>query len=160
MKESGMLVKPHVRRMWWQWLREEGLRYLVFLFGGGLSLLMNLVLTTFFTTTLHLWHMLSFALALSIEMAFLLVYHTRVTFRKEGRIERFVAVIGLISFCNWCGVFVVDHWLMPAFSFTMWELTVRDYHVSIVLVAGVISVLNYMLNRFWVFEPEAKQPAV
>ncbi len=114
-------------------------RYLRFIIGGGLSLLLNLAITYLLTELLHLWHMLSFAIALGVEILFLFVYHTRITFKQNGNFFRFAFITLFISGLNWVFVYVLS------------EVLGIYYLVSIVVSALVISVLNYTLNRFFVF---------
>lgn len=114
-------------------------RYIKFLFGGGLSLLLNLGITYIFTEFLHLWHMLSFAIALLCEILFLFVYHSSVTFRKNGKFWTFTAVILFISGLNWLFVYFLT------------EILSLQYLIAIVLAAGVISLLNYVINKKLVF---------
>jgi putative flippase GtrA len=115
-------------------------RYIKFVFGGGLALILNLIITYFLTEVMHLWHMVSFAIALGLELLFLLIYHTLITFKKKGKILLFVLIISFISTLNWILVFIMT----IEFHFY--------YLISIVLVAGVVSIVNYFLNRNLVFE--------
>ena len=78
-------------------LKKDLFRYVKFLFGGGLSLLLNLLITYSLTEFLQLWHMLSFGIALGCEILFLFVYHSYVTFRKDGKFLVFALVVLFIS---------------------------------------------------------------
>ena len=57
-------------------IKKDIYRYIKFLFGGGVSLIINLIITYVLTEFLNLWHMLSFSIALGIEIVFLFFYHT------------------------------------------------------------------------------------
>ncbi len=115
-------------------------RYVKFLFGGGLSLLLNLFITYSLTEFLQLWHMLSFGIALGCEILFLFVYHSYVTFRKDGKFWLFAAVILFISGLNWLFVYLLT------------EILTLSYLIAIVFSAGAISLLNYALNKKLVFK--------
>lgn len=121
-------------------LRQDLFRYIKFLFGGSLSLLLNLGITYVLTEFFHLWHMLSFAIALGCEILFLFGYHSVVTFGKNGRFLLFVLVIMFISVLNWLAVYVLT------------EILTLPYLIAIVLSAGVISLLNYGINKRVVFK--------
>ncbi len=114
-------------------------RYVCFLFGGGLSLIINLLITYALTEFFHLWHMASFALALMFEIIFLFIYHSLVTFKKKGKFLVFIFVILVISLLNWSFVYLFS------------EILGVYYLISIVVVAGLISLLNYLLNKKFVF---------
>ena len=120
-------------------LKQDLYKYVKFLFGGGLSLLLNLGITYLLTEVFQLWHMLSFAIALGCEIFFLFAYHSYVTFRKNGKFWLFAAVILCISALNWLVVYLLT------------EFLTLPYLIAIVLAAGVISVLNYGLNKRLVF---------
>ena len=67
-------------------MKKDIYRYLKFVFGGGFSLILNLLITSVLTEYLQLWHMLSFSIALGIEILFLFVYHSLITFKKKGKL--------------------------------------------------------------------------
>ena len=117
----------------------ELFRYFRFLIGGGLSLLFGLGITYAFTEVLGLWHMVSLAIAISIEALFLFLYHSVITFRKKGRFWLFMLVVLFISDLNWILVYVAS---------VTWNF---NYLLSIVVVAGMVSVLNFWMNRWLVF---------
>jgi putative flippase GtrA len=121
-------------------VRKDLFRYVKFVFGGGLSLILNLIITYFLTEMLALWHMLSFGIALCVEILFLFGYHSLVTFRKKGKFGRFVIVILFISVLNWGFVYLLS------VTFGL------QYLISIVVSAGVISIVNYLINRAVVFK--------
>lgn len=120
-------------------VRADLFRYIRFLFGGGLSLLLNLGITYVLTEYFNLWHMLSFAIALGCEILFLFSYHSYVTFRKNGKFWLFALVILFISGLNWMGVYALT------------EVLTLPYLIAILLSAGVISLLNYGINKKVVF---------
>ncbi len=120
-------------------IKENWYGYFKFLFGGGLSLILNLTVTYLLTEFFQLWHMLSFAIALCTEILFLFGYHSLVTFRTKGKFWVFLIVILFISALNWVGVYLAS---------VVLEI---HYIISIVIVALIISVLNYFLNKRLVF---------
>lgn len=123
-------------------IKKDIFRYVKFIFGGGLSLILNLIVTYLLTEFLMLWHMVSFGIALAIEILFLFTYHSLVTFRKRGKFGLFVIVILFISVLNWLFVYL--------FSVVLGI----QYLISIVVVALIISLLNYFLNKKLVFKPK------
>ena len=79
-------------------IKKDLYRYVKFVFGGGISLILNLLITYLLTELIGFWHMVSFAIALSLETIFLFAYHSKVTFKVNGKFKIFVIVILLISF--------------------------------------------------------------
>lgn len=114
-------------------------RYFKFIFGGGLSLILNLMVTYFLTEILLFWHMFSFAIALGLEIIFLFLYHSVFTFKKRGHFGRFVIIVLFISGLNWLAVYLLS------------VILGIHYIPSIVISALIISILNYFLNKKIVF---------
>jgi len=121
-------------------IKKDIYRYLKFIFGGGLSLIINLIITYFLTEYIYLWHMLSFSIALGLEILFLFFYHTFITFKKQGKLTLFITIILIISGMNWIAVYFLS------------IIIGIQYLIAITLSAGVISILNYLLNRNLVFK--------
>jgi putative flippase GtrA len=120
--------------------KKDLFKYVKFVFGGGLSLMLNLLVTYALTEFVHIWHMLSFGIALLVELLFLFGYHSRITFNKKGNFLTFAAIILFISGLNWIFVYLLS------------EIFEVYYLVSIILVAVIISFLNYALNNKIVFK--------
>ena len=114
-------------------------KYFKFLVGGGISLLISLALTYLLTEYVHLWHMTSFALVLGVEVIFLFLYHSVITFKKRGKFLLFIFIILFISDLNWIFVYYLS------------EVFEIYYVFAIILSAGVISILNFSMNKLLVF---------
>ena len=114
--------------------------YFKFLIGGGLSLLLNLGITFTLTEHLTIHYMASYTLALLIEIIFLFLYHSVITFKKRGRFWLFFFVVLFISDLNWILVYFIS------------KILKENYLVSIVIAAGIISIINFSLNRLLVFK--------
>ena len=118
----------------------EAFSYFKFLIGGGISLLFGLGITYALTEVIGLWHMLSLAIAIVIEALFLFWYHSVITFRKKGRFWLFIVVVLFISDLNWILVYIAS---------VTWNF---NYLLSIIIVAGMVSILNFLINRWLVFK--------
>ena len=114
--------------------------YVKFIIGGCISLILNLIVTWLLTEFIGLWHMISFGIALGTEVVFLFIYHTLITFKKKGKLARFVIVILIISGLNWLAVGLLS------------VILGLPYLIAIVISAGVISVANYIINKKLVFK--------
>ena len=118
----------------------EAFSYFKFLIGGGISLLFGLGITYALTEVIGLWHMLSLAIAIVIEALFLFLYHSVITFKKKGRFGLFILVVLFISDLNWILVYIAS---------VTWNF---NYLISIVAVAGMVSAINFGMNRWLVFK--------
>ena len=121
-------------------LKKDIYRYIKFLIGGSISLIINLIITYVLTEYLNLWHMLSFSIALGVEIVFLFAYHSFVTFNKKGRVSIFIIIILIISGMNWIAVYFLS------------IIIGIQYLIAIILSAGAISIINYLLNKNFVFK--------
>ena len=119
-------------------------RYLVFITGGGTGMLINLCLTYVLTEYVHLWYMLSYAIGQTVNLLFNFFYHRHITFTVTSRgKERFGKFI-LVS----VGV-ILTSWLL------VWYITEHIglyYILSIVIVAFFVSVIDFLINKMWVFK--------
>lgn len=120
-------------------LKPDLLRYITFLFGGGLGLIINVIITYLLTEFFGLWHMVSFSIAMGLEVIFLFTYHTLVTFKKRGNLLRYLIVVLSVGGLNWLAVYFLSV-ILPV-----------PYLIAIILSAGVISIANYLLNKKLVF---------
>jgi len=121
-------------------LNSNYFRYFKFLIGGGLSLLLNLFITFILTEYVHIWYMASFAIALGMEIFFLFLYHSVITFKKKGNFILFFLIILFISDLNWILVYLTT------------ELLNWHYLFAIVIVAGTVSIINFLFNKYFVFK--------
>ena len=121
-------------------IKKDLFRYVKFVFGGGISIVINLIITYILTEMFSIWQMISFSIALSLEVIFLFIYHSFITFKKNGNLKLFIIVILSISALNWIFVYILT------------ELFNVQYLIAIVFVAGTISIFNYFINKKLVFK--------
>jgi len=120
--------------------KSELKRYFTFITGGAISTGIGVLITFLLTKYLHMWYMLSFAIALCIEIIFLFAYHTYITFKTKGDFIKFTMNIIIISFLNWIFVYFFS------------VIVGINYVISILFVALIISVLNYTVNKILIFK--------
>ncbi len=126
-----------------QW-KADIFRYIKFIFGGGISLVINLILTYLLTQQFQIPFIVSFGIVLLLEILFLFVYHSFVTFKKKGEFIPFALVIIFITALNFGFVWILTNFLH------------LYQYLAIILSAGIISVLNYFLNKRLVFLKKEK----
>ena len=114
-------------------------QYIKFVLGGGLALVINLILTIFLTEYFKIWHIYSYGIIQLIELFFLYYYHSIITFKVFARFIKFFAVITLVAFSNWLFVLIISY------------LTNFSYIIIIVFVTCIISLINFCVNKIYVF---------
>jgi len=136
----------------------ELIKYAQFIFGGGLGLLANLAVTYVLADIIGLWFRASYAIGLAANVLFNFLYHRHITFgRKDksmSRLYKFIPLTLAVTATNYILVLtftelIILKWLMPV-SF------LQQYYnyMAIVAVTGLVSVINYLANKLWVFRSE------
>ena len=57
-------------------MRDDLIKYIIFIFGGGLGFLVNFIITVLLTEVFGLWHMLSFSIGIIGNFLVNFFYHT------------------------------------------------------------------------------------
>jgi len=120
-------------------------RYIIFIFGGGLGLVINLLITFVLTEYFYLWHMFSYSIGLTLNIIINYIYHTKITFkieRSKNRLIKFVVVFLLMVLLNWFFVY----YFTEIIGFK------KYYLIVIVAVTFVLSIINYLINKLYVFK--------
>jgi len=127
-------------------------RYLIFIFGGGLGLVLTLLITTVLTEILSMWYALSYAIGLAIGTSFKFMFHRRITFGNlsqwRTRFRRYVTVIISLNGLNWLLVFAGTEILANIFQE---EVKAIYYTSTIIFVTAFMSIANFLINKKWVF---------
>ena len=119
-------------------------KYAVFVTGGGIDLLLSLLITTPLTEFLGIPYWISYFFGLVAAILFTFIYHRHVTFGMKSawksRFLKFGIVVTLIVIANY---FLV---------LTATEILQFHYLISIFLVTLILSVINFGVNKIWVFK--------
>jgi putative flippase GtrA len=125
-------------------------KYPIFVFGGIAIYLYEVVLTYTLTEFFNVWYYLAYVIAVSTGSCILFLFHRSYTFqqmdKKIRRLVKFVFVLGVINLMNLTFVFVT----VERFGI--------HYMTAITLAAATFSVLNYQLNKIWVFREYQRTP--
>src|SRR3989338_476957 len=124
-------------------------RFWVFSIGGGLGAIVNWAITVALTEILLIPWEASYAVGLSINLLLNFFFNMMITFRKHSealrRFVRFLAVSISTILLNYVSSVALENILGAVISFRF------NYLVSIILVTCGIAVVNYKLNKWWVF---------
>lgn len=127
--------------------------YLVFIMGGGARFLFVALLTLLLIEVLNFPYTISYGAALTVGVISAFFYNRIFTFNTltawKPRLLKFVVIIPIIDVSNWVLVIAITQ----AFAdFYDTAVLPRYYWPAIFLVTSVLSVLNFGLNKFWVFK--------
>lgn len=124
-------------------LGETG-RYIVFIAGGGMGMFINLCITYVLTEFVCFWYMLSYAIGQTVNLLFNFFYHRHITFtvtsQTKGRFGKFILVSAGVIPTSWLLVWFITEYLQ------------FYYILSIILVAFLVSIIDFLINKMWVFK--------
>jgi len=116
--------------------------YFIFSIGAILIFLIQITIAIVLTEIFHIWHMYSYAIALVCDILLLYIYHSFITFKGWNRMPnnfaRFLLLYIFSYTLSWLLVFAITH--------------LGIYYIpSIIFVSMIMSILNYNINKRWVF---------
>jgi putative flippase GtrA len=140
MKEKIKKINYKIKKNFAKVLRA---RIEYFFIGGFLVFLLEWLFTIFLTETFLIPLRISYFISLVLGFSILYLFHKNLTFRVKisstlKNYRRFILTYIFSSIANWSLVAV---------------LTIKfNYIIIIPFISFLFGVLNYLLNRYWVFE--------
>lgn len=119
-------------------------KYFIFIFGGFLGALIGWLITFLMTQFAGFYYLVSFTIGEIGTFIFNFTYHKNVTFKNSKK--------PFWTFLKFIGSYLLIYVLNVIFIYLMTEKLGFYYMVSIVTVTLVLSVLNFILNRLFVFK--------
>lgn len=127
-------------------------QYLIFIFGGGIGIVLAVLTTTVLTEVFKLWYGLSYGFGLIVSTIFKFLYHRSITFNRlswwKTRFARFIFLTVLMVIANWLLVYASSEALANIFHE---EVKAPYYITAIFLVGALLSIVNFGFNKRWVF---------
>ena len=113
-----------------------------FAFGGILIFLIEWILSILLTELLFIPVKISYSISLFLGLSFLYLFHKRITFQIKspfslGVYEKFMFVYLISYIANWILVSIL--------------ISRISYILAIPLISIPLGVLNYLINRHWIF---------
>jgi len=130
-------------------------RFIIFCIGGGLGAIINWAISFFLTTVLGIYYLLSYTLAQSVNIIFNFLWNRHITFKiKTKATKRFIKFITVsistaalsILFVYLIKEFIIDN----LYKIMMFGQDL-NYLAAIIIVTFIVAVINYLLNKIWVF---------
>lgn len=119
-------------------------KYLTFVIGGGLGLLINLIITIILSEIFGVKETISYVFGLGANVLFNFAYHKYITFQVKDKTRERFSKFAIITLAI-TGI----NYILVYFSI---EILGIFYIVSIITITLFISVLNYLVNKIWVFK--------
>jgi len=115
----------------------------IFLIGGGLGALINLALTYLLTEFFGVWYMGAYSLGVCANIIFNFWYHKNITFKIQDKLRRRMVKFALTNVFIGGGIMVLVYMLT--------EILKVQYILSGIIAIGLMSIINFLINKFWVF---------
>ena len=125
-------------------------QFAIFLFGGGTGALINLAVTYFLTEASGLRYIIAYFIGIILNILFNFFYHRAVTFGVRDNIHQRMARFFPVS------IFIGGSILLLIYFFT--EKLAIWYIYSGIMAIVIMSVINFFINKFWVFFQYAEAP--
>lgn len=118
----------------------------IFLIGGGIGAAINLSITYFLTEFFGILYLLSYLCGFFIGITFNFLFHRSITFKNKDKTSiRFAK--------SWStSIFISIGTMALIYFFT--DILLIWYILSGVISITIMSILNYSINKFWVFSHE------
>ncbi|MBI2663999.1 GtrA family protein [Candidatus Woesearchaeota archaeon] len=127
-------------------------KYLTFVIGGGIGVLLAAAITTTLTEILQLWYALSYALGLTAGTTFKFLYHRSITFnrlsRAGGRFAKYVFATIVMAMANWSLVYLITE---TAAEILQQDASAAYYLPAMLGVTIFMSAANYLVSKHWIF---------
>lgn len=118
-------------------------RYIIFIIGGGIGALINLAITYIMTEFFGLWYVFGYVLGGAANIVFNFIYHRRITFsvmdKAQSRFLKFIAVNIIIGIGS------------VGFIYLLTERLKLWYIMSGIIAITCMSMINFLINKLWVF---------
>ena len=127
--------------------------YFVFLLGGGARLIFIMLISFVLIDLLNFSYTISYATALLMAANFTFFYNRHITFNRlpkwKSRFLKSSLVVVLIGSANWALVYIITEAIASHFGT---EALPAYYWPIIIIVTLILSVMNFIFNRNWVFK--------
>lgn len=135
-------------------------RFIIFCTGGGIGAIINWIISFFLTSILGIYYVASYTLAQVVNISFNFMWNRHITFKVKDKAQwRFLKFVTVSSSTALFSIFLV--WSMKEFVLdNIYTVQVfgydMNYMVAIIMVTFIVSVINYVLNKIWVFGDSRK----
>ena len=121
-------------------------KYIIFIIGGGIGTLLYLSVVYFLVEVAGLWYLWAYCAGSVFSITFNFIYHRGITFNvREKARDRFIK-FALNSVA--IGFFTIG------FVYVLTDKLGIMYLLSGIIAVGLMSVVNFLINRFWIFQKE------
>ncbi len=114
--------------------------------GGGIGTLLYLSVVYFLVQVAGLWYLWAYCIGSAFSITFNFIYHRRITFNvREKARDKFIKFV----FSS-----VLIGFMTIGFVYVLTDKLGIMYLLSGIIAVGLMSVANFLINSFWIFQKE------
>ena len=130
-------------------------KYCIFITGGGIGALVNWLISFMLTSLLGIYYLVSYLVAQFVNIAVNFTWHRYITFCVESssleQFFRFVLLSCTTALLSLVLVFLLKEFVIDSiYEMEVWGFNL-NYLAAIVSVTFLVSVINYVVSKMWVF---------
>jgi len=131
-------------------------RFIIFCIGGGLGAIINWIISFFLTSILGIYYLVSYTLAQVINITFNFLWNQNITFKVKDKAKRrflkFILVSLTTAAISIGLVYLIKEYIIDLIGTLIVFGHDLNYLAAIIIVTFLVAVLNYLLNKLWVFK--------
>ncbi len=130
--------------------------YFIFIIGGGIGALVNWLLSFLFTSIIGIHYIISYSIAQIANITVNFIWHRFITFRVKdrstARFIRFFIMSIATALISIVLVYLTKEFVLDYFYTIILYGKDLNYLAAIIIITFVISVINYLISKLWVFK--------
>jgi putative flippase GtrA len=130
--------------------------YFIFIIGGGIGALVNWLISFLLTSIIGIHYVISYSIAQTANIAVNFLWHRFITFRVKdkstARFIRFFIMSIITALISIVLVYLTKEFVLDYFYTIILYGKDLNYLAAIIIITFVISVMNYLISKLWVFK--------
>ncbi len=131
-------------------------RFIIFCIGGGLGAIINWIISFFLTTVLGFYYITSYTLAQTVNITFNFLWNRHITFKIKTKATKRFIKFAIVSISTAAFSILLVYLIKEFIIDKLYKIIIfgqdLNYLAAIIIVTFIVAVVNYLLNKLWVFE--------
>lgn len=130
--------------------------YFIFIIGGGIGALVNWLISFLLTSIIGIHYIISYAIAQTANITVNFLWHRFITFRVKDksttRFMRFFIMSIATALISIALVYITKEFVLDYLYTIVLYGKDLNYLAAIIIITFIISVVNYLVSKLWVFK--------
>ena len=136
-------------------------RFIIFCMGGGFGAIINWIISFILTTLFSINYVISYSLAQIINISFNFIWNRSITFRIKCNVKtrflKFIITSIATASLSILLVFLIKEFILDYLYKIIICNQDLNYLAAIIIVTFIVAVINYLINKYWVFEVQKNE---